>query len=92
MTSIHTIAITTQRDSNDCETCGGNFDEGGTVVVNGQEVFSYEPSAACWGNRNLGTEELLIIALRTLGITVTIDGETPHNCETDAEFAQRTAS
>lgn len=86
MVDIRTIAITTEHVSSDCDTCGTNYDEGGTVVVDGVEVFSYTPVAACWGNRHLSTEQLLIIALRTLGIEVTVDGEIPHNCQTDADI------
>ena len=89
MPDIRTIAITTRHDSSDCDTCGTNYDEGGTVLVNGEEVFSYEPVASCFGNRSLEEYRLLVIALRTLGIEVTVDGEVPHNCETEEEFQDR---
>lgn len=72
------IEITTDSEYFDCEQCGGNSDSGGTVVIDGVEVFSYEPSASCWGNANYDESDLLFLALEKLGITVTVDGGKPY--------------
>ena len=72
------IEIFTMTDSSDCETCGGNYDEGGYVLVDGKEAFRYEPVAACWGNANYEADDLLHKALESIGIIVTVDGERPY--------------
>lgn len=83
------IEIHTEDVSSDCETCGTNYDSGGSVLIDGEEVFSYSPIAGCWDNMNYGWEQLLVIALRTKGIEILVDGEIPHNCETAIEFEER---
>lgn len=73
------IEIFTQKDSDECETCGVNYDSGGYVLVDGKEVFRYDPAAYCWGCANYDTEDLLLLALKVVGIEVQHDGETPHS-------------
>lgn len=72
------IEITTESDYNDCDQCGGNSDSGGIVLIDGVEVFSYTPSAACWGNAHYDESDLLFLALEKLGITITVDGQKPY--------------
>ena len=72
------IEIFTESDSGDCETCGTNYDEGGHVIIDGKEVFRYDPCAGCWGNANYSESDLLFLALRAIGFTITVDGEEPY--------------
>lgn len=72
------IEIYTMTDSSDCETCGMNYDEGGYVLVDGVEIFRYEPGAACWGNANYDADDLLHLSLEKIGVTVTVDDERPY--------------
>lgn len=72
------IEIHTESDSGDCETCGTNYDEGGHVVIDGNEVFRYTPVAGCWGNANYSEQDLLFMALRAIGCKITVDGDEPH--------------
>lgn len=73
------IEIFTETASNNCDTCGDNYDEGGYVLVDGKEVFRYDPVASCWGNANYNEGDLLFLALKALGHDVTVDGETPYS-------------
>lgn len=73
------IEIFTARDRQHCETCGTNYDEGGHVLIDGKEVFRYDPLASCWGNANYSEGDLLFLALREIGIEVTVDDEVPYS-------------
>lgn len=73
------IEIWTERVSSDCDTCGFNYDEGGTVFIDDVEVYRYDPVASCWGNANFSCDELLVKALLKLGIEVSVDGK-DHYC------------
>jgi hypothetical protein len=75
---IRKIEVTTETDSSDCETCGSNYDEGGTVLIDGKLAFSYTPVAACWGNANYSESDLILLALRAIGVEITVDGEQPY--------------
>lgn len=72
------IEIFTETDSHECDTCGSNYDEGGYVLIDGKEVFRYEPVASCWGNANYSESDLLFLALREIGFDITVDGSTPY--------------
>ncbi len=74
---IEEIAITTESDRSDCDTCGFNFDEGGRVRVNGKLAFEYKPLASCCGNANYDEGDLLYLALDAVGVKISVDGETP---------------
>lgn len=75
------IEITTEYDSNECDQagCSGGYEEGGTVLIDGVEVFSHEPHAGCFDNAGFSWEELLLVALHKKGISVTVDGNCPSN-------------
>ena len=73
------IEIFTAHDMNDCETCGTDYDEGGHVLIDGKEVFRYDPLAACWGNANYSEGDLLFLALRAIGVEIMVDGELPYS-------------
>jgi hypothetical protein len=72
------IEIFTEQDYFDCETCGASRDEGGYVLIDGEEVFRYTPKASCFGTANYNDSDLLFKALEALGHTITVDGEVPY--------------
>ena len=72
------IEIKTLSDEHDCETCGCTWAEGGTVYVDGKKVLEKEPIAHCYGGVSYSEEELLVMALKVLGINVTVDGARFH--------------
>lgn len=69
------IEIETLSDSHDCETCGGSWAEGGIVYVDGKELLRREPVAYCYGVPSFSEHELLVMALKKIGVEVTVDGE-----------------
>jgi hypothetical protein len=80
------IEITTSRDSHDCETCGGNWAEGGVVEVDGKEVLIREPEAYCYGVPSFSESDLLVMALKKIGIDVYVDGDRYQICSHDDEY------
>ena len=69
------IEIEVLTDDHDCETCGSNWAEGGVVRVDGKEVLRREPVAYCYGVPSFSEHELLVMALKKIGVEVTVDGE-----------------
>ena len=68
------IEIETMTDDHDCETCGCSWAEGGVVYVDGKEVLRRKPSAYCYGAPSFSEHDLLVMALKKIGIELTVDG------------------
>jgi len=69
------IEIETLSDVHECETCGSSWAEGGVVYVDGEEILRREPLAYCYGTPSYSESDLLVMALKKLGIDVIVDGE-----------------
>lgn len=69
------IEIKTLSDSHDCETCGGSWADGGIVYVDGKELLRREPVAYCYGVPSFSESDLLVMALKKLGVELTVDGK-----------------
>ena len=69
------IDITTLSDYHDCETCGRNYADGGHVYVDGKLVLSREPVSYCYGAPSFTEDDLLVMALKKIGVIVFVDGE-----------------
>lgn len=80
---MRNISITTEHDSVDCETCGGNYWAGGKVYVDDELVISRTGYASCTGGSGYSEEDLLVLALYKLGINVYVDDEKWHICQAD---------
>ena len=68
------IEIITDDDGHECETCGGDWAEGGKVIVDGVEVLDRPAFAHCFDNSNYSPNDLLVMALHQLGHTILVDG------------------
>lgn len=66
------VLIETMSDWSECEQCGGNSEDGGRVTIDGKVVFEHIPTASCYGNVSVSSEELLIETLKALGGEVNI--------------------
>ncbi len=78
------IDITTNSDGYDCETCGGNWAEGGYVTVDGELVIYCQAVAHCYSGTSYSVDDLLVMALHKLGHHVYVDGEKYHvTCHND---------
>ena len=86
MTDIKNIEIKTLTDSHDCETCGGSWAEGGIVYVDGREVLRREPTAYCYGVPSFSESDLLVMALKKVGINVFVDGSRYNVFSHDDEY------
>ena len=64
MSKIEIIVIS---DHNNCDQCGGGYEDGGVVKINGKVVFEHVPRASCFDNKDVTTEDLLVEALKALG-------------------------
>ena len=80
------IEIKTMTDNHDCETCGSSWVEGGVVFVNDKEVLKREPVAYCYGVPSFSESDLLVMALKKIGVEVTVDGEPFQVCSHDDEY------
>ena len=80
------IEIETLWDDHDCETCGGSSAYGGIVYVDGKEVLRREPVAYCYGVPSFSEDDLLVMALKGLGIKVLVDGDTYYICSHDDAY------
>jgi hypothetical protein len=69
------VEIETLTDDHDCETCGSSWAEGGVVYVDGEEILRREPHAYCYGTPSYSESDLLVMALKKLGVNVFVDGE-----------------
>ena len=69
------IEIEMMSDTHDCETCGGSWAMGGVVYVDGEEVLRREPVAYCYGVPTFSEYDLLVMALKKIGVEVKVDGK-----------------
>ena len=83
---MKTIRTETTSDNCDCETCGWNYAEGGSVYVDDVLVLEKEAIASCYGGSHFSQDDLLVMALHKLGISVYIDGDKYHVCSYDEEY------
>jgi len=72
------INIEWTQDTSDCETCGMSWADGGKIYIDGKMVDEVEPVAYCFGGTSAGEDELLVLALAHIGISVEVDGEKYH--------------
>lgn len=68
------LKIIEYHDVRECETCGTDVAYGGEVYFNGELVLSARPVAACYDGRDYSTQDLLVMALKNIGIQV-VDGD-----------------
>ena len=80
------IEITTMCDTHECETCGSSWADGGIVYVDSKEVLRREPSAYCYDTPSFSESDLLVMALKKLGIEVLVNGATYQICSHDDEY------
>lgn len=69
------IEIKTMSDDHDCDTCGGSWAEGGVVYIDGEETLRREPVAYCYGVPSFSESDLLVMALKKMGVDVFVDGD-----------------
>ena len=87
------IEIKTMADYHYCETCGGSWayggvvtvDGGGVVTVDGKEVLRRETVAYCYVAPSFSEHDLLVMALKKIGVEVTVDGASFQVCSHDDE-------
>lgn len=80
------IEITTEQDYHDCETCGGSYADGGSVYIDGKLILEREPVAYCYGVPHFSESDLLVMALKKVGIAVFVDGSPYQVCSHDDEY------
>jgi hypothetical protein len=80
------IKIYTQDDHHDCETCGCSYSYGGIVYADNNLVLERNPHAFCFGSPTFEPSDLLVMALKKLGITVLVDDEPYQVCSHDDEY------
>ena len=64
------IKIEWLSDDCDCETCGSSWAEGAIVYMDGQEILTLEPHAACFDGSSWTQAEVYSEILKGLGYTV----------------------
>ena len=67
------IEIETMIDVHDCDTCGSSWSNGGVVYINGVKVLTREPSAYCFDSPSFSESDLLVMALKKIGVDVFVD-------------------
>lgn len=78
------IEISTNYDSWDCETCGYDYAQGGTVKIDGNVVIDLPAQAHCFDGQDFSEDDLLVMALHKIGIEVFVDGDRYHvTCHND---------
>ncbi len=78
------IDIYTNSDSHDCETCGASWAQGGKVFIDGKLIVDLPAVAHCYGASSYNEDELLVIALKEIGVNVFVDGDNYHvTCHND---------
>lgn len=75
---MKTIEITLKDDTYECETCGMDWAQAGTVEIDGTVVLHIEPAAHCFDGVSYTESELLVMALKKVGIDVLVDGDPFH--------------
>lgn len=73
-----TIEIEMRDDTYDCELCGTDWAEAGTVKIDGNVVLDIAPHAHCFDGVNYTEAELLVMALKKIGTTVLVEGNPFH--------------
>lgn len=66
------VKIECLTDYNDCETCGGGFEDGGRIWIDGVLVWEKVPHAGCYDNTCYSVGDLMTIAMEKLGIEVEV--------------------
>lgn len=78
------IEIRTTHDTYDCEMCGMDWADGGIVKVDGKVVLNKKAIAHCYGGQSYSEDDLLVMALKQIGIDVFVDGSRYHvTCHDD---------
>jgi hypothetical protein len=80
------IDINIMSDIHECETCGSSWSEGGTVYVDDELILERLPSAYCYDSPSFNESDLLVMALKKIGIHVMVDGEPYQICAHDDEY------
>lgn len=81
------IEIETRDDVHeDCETCGTSWAEAGSVKIDGKTVLDIEPQAHCYDGVSHSEAELLVMALKKVGIDVLVDGHPFHVTRHDEDY------
>ncbi len=70
-----TVKIKIERltDHNECETCGGGYDDGGRIWVDGELVWEKIPLGSCYDGEYLEDSFYFIEALKHLSVEVEFD-------------------
>ena len=78
------IEIESNNDQYECETCGMDWAQGGIVKVDGEVIIDLPAVAHCYGGQSYSEDDLLVMALKKMGIDVFVDGERYHvTCHND---------
>ena len=83
MNGMTEIRIETEYGTHECETCGVTYSYGGRVWIDGRIVLSREPSAYCYGSPSFDEADLLVMALKAVGVDVLVDGAAYQICSHD---------
>lgn len=78
------IEVIRTEDGYECETCGYNYAEGGSVYIDGELVLTKKPHAHCYNGKSYSSTELLILALEKMGHTILEDGNPFYIMSADA--------
>lgn len=80
------IEINTKIDYHECETCGTSYADGGSVYVDDKLVLERPPRSYCFDSPSFDQNDLLVMALKKVGIEVFVDGDQYHICSHDEEY------
>lgn len=72
------IDIKYKTETSDCDTCGMNWSRGVTIRFDKKVVYELKPSAGCFGNPDMNSDEVLNVLGQLLGIKITEDGSPIH--------------
>lgn len=72
--NLKTIKIVEWGDTHECETCGTDYASGGDVYYDNERVLHAPPRAHCYSGASYSSLELLVMALKQIGIRV-VDGD-----------------
>lgn len=67
------VVIQVMSDWNDCEQCGGGYEDGGVIIIDDEVVFEHIPNASCFGNSSVSDYDLFKLALEKLGHSLEIE-------------------
>ena len=80
------IEIETLTDSHECDTCGCSYADGGIVKIDGVVVLERIPSAYCYDAPSFSESDLLVMALKSIGFTIEVDGHPYQICSHDDAY------